>query len=211
MQIKNIIFDLGGVILNIDYNLTINAFKTSGIENFDNLYTQAQQSSLFDDLETGKISPNDFYISLRNISKSNISDIEIEKAWNAMLLDLPKERIDLLNQVKTNYNIFLFSNTNIIHFEAYKKYIDKTFGFDFNALFKKAYYSHEIGMRKPNKNGFEHILTKNNLNASETLFIDDSIQHIQGAGSLGINTYHLTDKTILNLFNDNGNLILSEF
>lgn len=202
-DIKNIIFDLGGVILNIDYNKTSQAFKDHGLSNFDQLYSQFQQNNLFDELETGKISEVTFTQALqREIPTTSIKNIT--DAWNAMLLDLPERRVNLLNMVKDNYNIFLLSNTNMIHYKAYMEYIKSSYDLNFNSIFKKAYYSHEIGYRKPTKDCFEYVLHQNDLIPQETLFIDDSIQHIEGALSVGIHTVHHTSGCITNLFNPHG-------
>lgn len=210
MPIKNIIFDLGGVILNIDYNLTIQAFKDLGIQQFDRFYTQAQQSTIFDDIETGKTSPQDFINELKQLAGINVPDEKIINAWNAMLLNLPKERIELLKKVKSNYNTFLLSNTNIIHFEAYMHYFNEAYQLNFNSLFHKAYYSHEIGLRKPHAEVFNYVLEDQKLVPSETVFIDDSEQHIIGAKSTGINAVHLSNgKTIMELFDKTGNYLIS--
>jgi len=192
-NINNIIFDLGGVILNIDYNKTAKAFKSLGIKNHNEMYTQFNQISLFDDLEVGKITPAFFRTKIKELCKINISDIEIDNAWNAMLLDFPKKRLDLLNELKNKYRLFLLSNTNEIHLIDYQKQLQKKFNLNsLEKFFEKEYYSHVVGLRKPNKEIFEMVLNENKLIASETLFIDDSIQHIEGAKLVGINTYHLT-------------------
>lgn len=200
--IKNIIFDLGGVILNIDYNLTSQAFRNLGLSDFDQTYSQAKQNHLFDKLETGEISEADFYAQMKTCFSNTISENEIETAWNAMLLDLPEERINLLKKLSKNYRLFLLSNTNSIHFKAYSAYLKNTFGkMIFDHIFEKQYLSFEIGMRKPDKKIFEHVLNENNLIPSETLFIDDSIQHIHGANETGIITHHLKlPQTIIDVF-----------
>lgn len=200
--IKNIIFDLGGVILNIDYNLTSQAFKYLGLSDFDQTYSQAKQNHLFDKLETGELSETDFYTQMKTCFSNTISENEIETAWNAMLLDLPVERIDLLKNLSREYRLFLLSNTNCIHYKAYSAYLKNKFGkMIFDDIFEKQYLSFEIGMRKPDKKIFEHVLNENNLLPSETLFIDDSIQHIHGANETGIITHHLQlPETITELF-----------
>ncbi len=200
--IKNIIFDLGGVILNIDYTLTSQAFKNLGLTDFDEKYSQAKQNHLFDRLETGKINPSDFRQEMKSYFNLPVTDLDVDTAWNAMLLDLPQERIELLKKLSTRYRLFLLSNTNIIHYKAYSAYLQKTFGkLIFDAVFEKQYLSFQIGMRKPDKEIFELVLNENKLQASETLFIDDSIQHIQGATSCGIITHHLKpSQTIIELF-----------
>jgi putative hydrolase of the HAD superfamily len=118
----------------------------------------------------------------------------VSEAWNAMLLDLPENRLAVIQSLKKEYSIYLLSNTNAIHISAIKKYLGESAYTNFYNLFNKVYYSHEIGFRKPNKEAFQLILKENNLKANEVLFIDDSPQHIQGAKKLGIKTYHLKDQ-----------------
>ena len=202
--IKNIIFDLGGVIINIDFKSTQRAFEELGISNFDSLYSHSKQNGLFDDFETGKISAVHFREQIRTISGKNIDDKSIDDAWNAMLLDIPIERIKLLEQLKQKYKTFVLSNTNEIHIDAFSQQIENNIGLShFNSLFNNIYYSNEIGLRKPESAIFNKVLTDSQLKAEETLFIDDSIQHIEGAIKTGIHTLHLTGgKTILDVFSD---------
>ncbi len=192
--IKNIIFDLGGVILNIDYNYTSSAFRELGFDRFDEQYSQLKQTGLFDDLETGKIGQREFFDAIREVSGVNISDSDITAAWNEMLLDFPLRRLQILQQVQLHYNTFLLSNTNEIHEKAFNDMLNTYNGIPNIALFfNKVYLSHRIGMRKPNANVFQYILDQNGLEPEETLFIDDSPQHIAAAEALGIRTIHLTN------------------
>ena len=189
-NIKTIIFDLGGVIFNIDYQKTIEELSKLGISDTKYLYSKNTQSKLFDDLETGHISNYEFLKELQK--KSNNANLEqIKKAWNAMLLDLPLERLIAINKVKKKYNIFLLSNTNEIHIHKIKELVgEKTFS-EFYNLFDKIYFSFKIKKRKPNFEAFQLILFENKLIANEVLFIDDSIQHINSAKKLNIETLHL--------------------
>jgi putative hydrolase of the HAD superfamily len=190
--IKHIIFDLGGVILNIDYQLTSKAFKQLGVNNFDELYSQKEQIQLFDELETGKIDNNAFFDRFNVLLNTSLSHQQIEVAWNAMLLDWPIRRLQILQQLQNQFDLFLLSNTNSIHEAAFTKSLEQTHGYSSIALFfDKAYFSHRLGLRKPDARTFEHILQKHQLNPSETLFIDDSIQHINAADSIGIKTIFL--------------------
>ncbi len=189
---KHIIFDLGGVILNINYQLTIDAFKKLGIVNFEALFTQAEQIGLFDQMDTGEISPQEFRHNIRKLASMPLSDEAIDDAWNALLLDLPPIRINLLKRVKEHYQTFLLSNTNAIHMKSYNQMLQNTFGLkNLSSFFNKEYYSHLIHMRKPHAEAFEIILRENDLQPHETIFIDDSIQHVEGAKKLGILAYHL--------------------
>jgi HAD superfamily hydrolase (TIGR01509 family) len=201
-MIKNIIFDLGGVLLNLEMEKTRNAFISLGMENFDQHFTQAKQAGAFDLFDCGKISPDEFRRELKKHLPQNTSDESIDHAWNAMLKDLPAERLKLLRNLSKKYRLFLLSNTNEIHITAFSTYLKKTFGFsDFSDYFENHYYSCRIGMRKPNADIFEFVLRENNLNAAETVFIDDSIQHVKGAEKVGITGLFLSpQKTILDLF-----------
>lgn len=199
-KIEAIIFDLGGVIINLNYQLTIDAF--SQLAGFDAslLYTQQQQTPLFDDYETGRISSTAFRQGLRNLLKLDCSDEVLDDAWNAMLLDIPKERVALLATLKTHIPIFLLSNTNTIHKAECDRRFQRTMN-DPNAnlsdLFTCAYYSHEVGDRKPNPSIFERVLQEQNLTPNSTLFIEDSLQHITGAQQVGLQTVHLTGGTTI--------------
>jgi len=203
-DIQNIIFDLGGVILNIDYNLTTEAFGDLGAQDFESLFTQAKQVNLFDKLDKGIISPEEFRDGIRRITSLDMSDQQIDLAWNAMLLDLPAVRLDLLKKIKHHYKTYLLSNTNAIHFDEYNKYLQNQHGINnLSNLFNEEYYSHIINNRKPNKEIFNLILNENGLKPEETLFIDDSIQHVEAANKIGILAYHLNipqGETIEELF-----------
>jgi len=198
----SIIFDLGGVVLNLDYNRTVNAFKELGKENFDRLYTQSNQDKIFDQFETGAISAYEFRAYMKSFLDDSITEHAIDVAWNSMLLDLPKKRIDLLLKLKERYKIFLFSNTNEIHLDAFQKIIATTYGNPqlLETIFHQTYYSHLVGERKPTAAAFYKVLDEQQLIPQETLFIDDSIQHIEGAQKLGIQTIHLLNQDICELF-----------
>lgn len=200
-QVKNIIFDLGGVLINIDYKATENAFKNAGIRNFDELFSQAKQTRLFDNLEKGLVDEVTFKDGLRLLSNVNLSDKAIDDAWSAMLLNFPKHRVDLLQKVRNNYKTFLLSNTNELHIPVFENLIEKEYGIaDFSSLFDKLYYSCRVRMRKPDKEIFELVIQENNINPQETLFIDDSIQHVQGAQNVGLNAVHLQQIDVIELF-----------
>lgn len=201
-SIKNIIFDFGGVILNIDYKLTEIAFAKLGLTDFAGIYSQSTQKELFDVFEKGLISPADFRKEVKKYINKETSDTQINDAWNAMLLDLPEERITLLDKLKKTHRIFLLSNTNEIHFTAFSSYMKEKFKRDiFSEVFEKYYVSHKVKMRKPDADIFELVVRENRLRKEETLFIDDSMQHIEGAKKVGLNAIFLEKgKTILDLF-----------
>lgn len=193
-SIKNIIFDLGRVLLNLDYSLTTAAFQniSTAFVPFDPVYSDIRDKGLFEDFEIGVLSPEQFRDGLRTLLKSDAGDEALDKAWNAMLLDFPEKRLRLLERLKKEYRIFLLSNTNEIHLLAVSDIIFRSFGRrDLSHVFEKEYFSNRIGMRKPDKKIFEFVLSDNKLDPAETFFIDDSPQHITGASTLGIETYLL--------------------
>lgn len=191
-KIDNIIFDLGNVILDIDYLSTIKAFEKIGIENASILYSKSSQTKIFDQLETGKITKEDFILEIQKIIPK-ASKSEIINAWNAIIKDLPESRIDILKNLKDKFSIFLLSNTNSIHIDYIVKKIGERKYDEFYNLFDKVYYSHEVKLRKPDPNIFKLVINENNLKIKNTLFIDDSIQHINSAKKLGLQTYHLNN------------------
>ncbi len=188
-MIKNIIFDLGGVVLNIDYDKTSAEFQKLGVKNFDELYSQAKQNSLFDKLEKGLISEEDFRDSIRRLAGFYISDQDIDRAWNAMLLDLPAARIEILKNAALHYRTFLLSNTNSIHLRDYTMNLKKEHGIDsLSQLFEREFFSHEIHLRKPDVEAFKHVIDITGVIPADTLFIDDSPQHLRGARKTGLKT-----------------------
>ena len=199
-SIKNILFDLGGVLFHIDYNKTIQKFNSLGIKDFHEHYSQKDQNTLFDSLEVGKISFDDFIKSIKTIIPGR-SEKEIINAWNAMLIGMPKENIDLLKNISKKYRLYLLSNTNIIHIDYINKYLFKNYQLkSLNPLFSKVYLSHEIGMRKPDISTFKWVIKDANISARETLFIEDSIQHIQNAQKVGIQTHQWKSNESLKSF-----------
>ena len=195
--VKNIIFDLGGVLINLNYQLTRKAFEDLGVEDFDAFYTQHKANPLFENLEVGAIEPEAFYEALREATGLTLSNDQLETAWNAMLLDFPIERLLWLDQIKNKYNIYLFSNTNAIHYKAFTSIYAQTapligLNTDFNHFFKTAYYSHTLGQRKPELAAFEAVIQDAKLDPAQTLFIDDTISNIEGAQKAGLRTIFLS-------------------
>ena len=201
--VKNILFDLGGVLFHIDYQRTIDAFKKLGITDFEKHFTQHQQNDLFDAFELGKIKPEVFVKTLHE-SLPFCSDQEIIDAWNAMLIGLPNEYLKFLEILGEKYRLFLLSNANEIHIQFVNDFLKNRYNIpSINQFFEKAYYSQEIGMRKPHKSTFEWVLNDANILAKETLFIEDTAHHIEGAKQAGLKTHHLeSNSAIISLFPD---------
>lgn len=191
--IKNIIFDLGGVLLNIDYLKTVEAFGKLGMTSPEQAFSKEIQADLFQRFEKGLISENVFVSEINKVL-SSASPQDIINAWCALLGDFPIERYTYLHELSKKYRLFLLSNTNITHLKAFEKIIDEAVGWNnFTSLFEGIGYSHELKMRKPDGEIFMKMMEKYNLNPAETCFIDDTDVHVATANSLGIKAYHLSE------------------
>ncbi|MCC3158632.1 HAD family phosphatase [Hymenobacter sp. 15J16-1T3B] len=195
-RLPNLLFDFGGVIINIDYNRTLEAMRALSRVGSTIEFTQAAQSALFDDLETGRITPDAFRQGLRtHYDLQHATDAELDAAWNAMLLDLPLERLEYLRELRREgYQTALLSNTNSIHIGVINEMLRRAYGLQQGIadVLDRVFYSQEVGQRKPGREIFEHVLREMNWRAEETLFVEDSIQHIRTAEQLGIRTLFLT-------------------
>ena len=189
---KNIIFDLGGVLLDIDLKKSISAFEKLGIENFEEMFSQFRADELFGKLETGMLNEHEFYSAIKKRTKVNITDREITNAWNALILDFRTESLDFLGKIAAKYGLYLLSNTNSIHLKYFQRLFTKQTGKPLlDDYFTKAWYSHKLGLRKPEAAVFKFVLQEENLIAAETLFIDDTLINIETAQSMGFKTHHL--------------------
>jgi len=193
-KIKNIILDYGDVIFMIDFLKAQEAFIALGIKNVDKFFAHSGHSKLFDDFECGKISAAEFRDGIREAtSRKDLKDEEIDAAWNALLIGVPEGNHEILLQLKEKYRLFLLSNNNEIHYKWIMEYLNTAYQLQDNStFFEKDYYSHLMGLRKPNREIFEYVLQKHDLKVEETLFIDDSPQHLQTAALLGLQTELLT-------------------
>jgi glucose-1-phosphatase len=193
--IKNIIFDLGGVVLNIDFKKTDSAFKLLGWESFSEHITQFHITDLFEKYETGGIDDLQFLEGISGLMGKPAQHEHLINAWNALLLDFPPRRIELLKKLKTRYRTFLLSNTNALHLQAYQQQLHEQQGVYLEDIFEKTYYSHVVRLRKPSVEIFGLVLKENNLDPEETLFIDDTASNFEGAKKLGIQTHYLAPGT----------------
>jgi len=188
--ISNIIFDYGNVIFDIDFRLAQQAFTDLGVKDVASLYGHSGQDRLFDDFDKGTINASEFRDGIRRLaSKPDLTDEQIDGAWNALLLGVSEGNHELLMQCMERYRTFLLSNNNEIHYAWILDHLRNEHGLTGNdGFFEKSYYSHLVGMRKPAPEIFELVIRENNLLAEETLFIDDSPQHLDAARALGIQT-----------------------
>ncbi len=191
-SVDAIIFDFGGVLIDVDYQRVVDAFAGIGWMNFDHHYTKARQSGLFDKLEVGAIKPPAFREALREISLMPWDDAVINKAWNSIIIGMPAVRVKLLRKIKEHIPVFLLSNTNQIHEYHFTALLIEQYGINpLPEMFNGVYLSHRIGVRKPDAAAFELVIKENGLDAARTLFIDDSRQHIDGAQAVGLKTHWL--------------------
>lgn len=196
-NIDAIIFDLGGVLIDINYQLTVDAFRELGVSDLSMTYSQAKQTSIFDSYEVGELSTQQFINKLKVYVPENVTPNELVHAWNAMILDFPKEKLNLLESLATQKKLFLLSNTNDIHIQKVTRKLNLVTEKKLDSYFIKSYYSHEIGMRKPHASTFQFVCQDAGIDPERTLFIDDSIQHIEGAKEIGLHTYFYTNKEAL--------------
>ena len=178
----------------------MNSYKT-----FNTKEAITDSRGLFDKLETGSISPADFRMELKRFFRNPVTDDQLDQAWNAMLLDIPASRIRLLERLRTNYRIFLLSNSNEIHNRKYSADFSIKFGYqDLDSLFEKAWFSFNIGLKKPDPATFEYVVKHSRINPLETLFVDDTLVHVEAASKAGLHAHHLNlvkNEEISALFN----------
>jgi len=188
--ISSIIFDLGGVIVDLSVAKTVQAFsRLSGLPEKSIIEAYTKHPDFFA-YERGEITDVDFRLMLRRIFLLEASDEEIDQSWNAMLIDLPDSKLKLVEQLKSHFSVFVLSNTNNIHIQ----HVNEMFlnGKPLDVHFHKCYYSHTVGLRKPEPEIYKHVLENAGLIAGATIFLDDNIENIQAASALGIQTIHIT-------------------
>jgi HAD superfamily hydrolase (TIGR01509 family) len=197
--IKNIIFDLGGVIINLDNQLTEDAFIALGTRPIKEYFGHGHAASFFKDYEVGDLSDQQFIDNIRSHTGITATDEAIVGAWNALLLDFPPERIRLLKELRKKYRVFLFSNTNALHLAHLQKIYRKTFpgAGELDDHFERAYYSHIMRQRKPDVGSFQYILDENQLKGEETLFVDDALINVEGAEKAGLKGLYLRPGTTI--------------
>ena len=189
-KIKNIIFDLGGVIINLDIPKTFQNFASLGGVSERQVMSLVDSSPMFHDYEKGLISSKAFRAGIKRLFRKDLPDQQIDEAWNGMLLDIPTERLLLIEELKKKYKVFVLSNTNEIHIRAFEKIIDQNYDLDkYHKLFDYIYYSYLINKRKPDTEIYRHVLDEQNLIPEETIFFEDNKDNINGAAALKIETH----------------------
>ncbi len=201
--ITALIFDFGGVVLNLDEQRTYNQLIELLQLRKEVLQKKLLHTNIFYDFECGKITSQEFISYIHSISTTPISDEQIISAWNAMLLDLPQQHVQLLQTLKKKYRTFLLSNTNAIHEDSFVRSIKQEYDMTLQDMFEKVWYSHILGLRKPNKDIFIEISHLAQLKPEQTLFLDDREENIATANKLGFKTQLISKHCgILDVFSD---------
>ncbi len=192
---KNLIFDIGDVIVDIDYKVTVGEFQKLSAVDFSEIVSYNKQSHIFDQFETGKVTAQQFRDELKKFLINGTTDEAITRAWNSILIHYPAQKVALLQSLKSKYKTFALSNINEIHVHSLNLAARQQFGVNsFSEFFNTAYYSNEVGFRKPDKEIYEFVLQKENLIPAETFFVDDKAENVEAAKQVGIQAYQLTNR-----------------
>ncbi len=194
---RNILFDLGGVIVDINVQATFRAFYELGFPADLMQYPHAMSTDLFFRYETGKLDTDQFRDAIRKSTGVEMSNRAFDEAWNAMLVGIPKERTVLLKRLSEQYALYMLSNTSSLHVEVFEKMYRKVAGVSMHEVFTKIYYSHEIGWHKPDREAWEFVVKDAGIRPGETLFLDDNIHNIKVAQELGFQAIHIHERTSL--------------
>ena len=189
--IRNIIFDLGGVLLNIDPKKTIEAFGRLGMKQLVGDKGLSYDHDIFYMMEQGQITSDEFRYGVIELLPQKVSFQEIDNAWTAMLLDFPSVRVELIKNLRKDFKIYLFSNTNAIHVEKFHSFLRNQHRFEVSSLFERDFYSNEIGYRKPSPESYQEIIKLSGINPEESLFIDDSFPNVESAIASGLKGFWL--------------------
>ena len=202
--IDNIIFDLGGVIVNLDYGLTIQALSKLAGYDIAQQYSQQRQADIFSKFEVGSITAAEFRQGLMQLLQFEADDQAIDQAWSALILEFPPERVELVRQIGRQKRIFLLSNINELHLATSDRKFIEAMGHDIGTLadqFERAYYSHLVRDRKPNLSIFQRMIDENNLDPAKTVFLDDTAHNLVGAQQVGLQTIHITQENPIESLN----------
>ena len=189
-KIRNIVFDLGGVLVDLDFKAAINGLQKAGFANVKEQLQAFDREGIFQKFELGEMSADEFRTAIRENSTVELTDEEVDNLWNAMLLEIPREKLELILDLRGKYMVYLLSNTNSIHWDYVCKNAFNYRGFRVNDYFEETFLSYEMHLAKPDKAIYEKVLQDANLLAEETLFIDDSEANCKAAEEVGIHAHH---------------------
>ena len=202
-NITTIIFDFGGVLINLDLDRCIERLKELGVQNLEDKLSNFGQKGFFLQCEKGEIGIPEFCENVRKLADIHLTDQQIIDAWCLFLVDIPDYKMELLLELKKKYRLLLLSNTNPIHIEISAVNEFARFGLKVKDVFDKCYYSYEMKMAKPDAEIFETLLTDAVVKAEECLFLDDGQKNIEQATKLGIQSYLVDVKEDLRKLVDN--------
>ena len=189
-NIKNIVFDLGGVLVDLDFKAAINGLQKAGFANVKEQLQSFDREGIFQKFELGEMTAEEFRTAIRENSTVTLTDEEIDALWNAMLLEIPREKLELILDLRGKYMVYLLSNTNSIHWDYVCKNAFNYHGFRMDDYFEETFLSYEMHLAKPDKAIFEKMLNDANLLPEETLFIDDLEANCKAAEEVGIHAHH---------------------
>ncbi|MFA9388396.1 MAG: HAD family hydrolase [Prolixibacteraceae bacterium] len=196
---KNVILDLGGVLVDLDPELTYSEFKRILKPGIEMNINWEELPDVVVGMETGNLSKEKFKSTMRKVCKPGVSDSQIVDVWCAMLLEFPAIRVSMLKELAEKYTLFLLSNTNVYHVAYFEKEFKNRYHFPLSDLFTKVYYSNEIGLRKPDAACFEHVLNDAGLVATETVMVDDRPENCEAAEKLGMHSIVVPEQTGLEM------------
>lgn len=188
-NISTLIFDFGGVLINLDLDRCIKKFKELGVQNFEEKLNKYGQKGFFHEFEKGQLNSAQFRDEIRKLSQIHLTDNQIDEAWCLFLSDIPDQKIKILLELKKRFRLLLLSNTNPIHIRIPAANEFGRFGLTIHDVFEKSYLSYEMKMVKPDLEIFETILADAGVKPEECLFLDDGQKNIEVAVGLGIQTY----------------------
>lgn len=188
-NITTLLFDFGGVLVDLDKQACLNAFSKLGIIDLEQYISNYAQSGIFLKLEKGQVSPEEFRNEIRKMTNKELSDAEIDNAWNSFLISIPEYKLDFLLELRKKYRVLMLSNTNAIHFEQRAQEEFSKRGKKLEDYFDTCYLSYKLGMAKPDKDIFEHVLENEDAEAHQILFLDDGEKNIETARSIGFASY----------------------
>ncbi len=197
LHIKSILFDLGGVILDINVQATLKRFYELGFPAELMQYPHSMSTDLFFKYETGKIGTDEFRNEIRKKTGIQITDEVFDEAWNAMIVKVPEERTALLKELSNRYDLYMLSNTSSLHAPVFEKMYKDAAGISMHDAFARIYYSFEIGFHKPDLEAWEYVIKDSGISPRETLFLDDNIQNIKASQELGFQAIHIHERTNL--------------
>jgi len=194
---KNILFDLGGVILDINVQATLKQFYEMGFPAELMQYPESMSTDVFFKYQTGKLDTVGFRNAIRKIAGVDMSDEAFDRAWNAMLVRIPEERTELIQRLSERYGLYMLSNTSPLHVKVFEPMYQQAAGVSMHQVFNKIYYSHEIGWHKPDDEAWEYVIKDSGIRPEETLFLDDNIHNIKASQGLGFQAIHIHERTTL--------------